>query len=100
MKIFATGRRAGKTQVAIGWALEHDSYIVCHSKEEATRVFHLAQDQGVDIHFPITYDELLANQSGRGVASIVIENVDMLLNKLSGGRPVIGFTATKDDDPA
>ena len=98
MKIFATGRQGGKTQRAIEWAVEHDAYIVCHNKVAASQLFRRATDQGLTVHFPLTYDEFLSGSFGPGVKSVVIENVDMLLARFARGVPVIGFTATKDDE--
>lgn len=95
MKVFTSGRRCGKTQKAIEWAKEHDAYIVCATKKDATEIFHRAKSQNIDIRFPISFDELKRGGWGPGVKALVYDNVDLLLAHLSYGRPVVGFTATE-----
>lgn len=58
MKIIKRGRREGKTTEIIKVAAKNFSYIVCLSQEEASRVAQEARNMGLDIPFPLTFDEL------------------------------------------
>ena len=94
MKTIAGGRQTGKTMELIKLSAEGWYYIVCHSRQEAHRVYGKAIEMGLDIPLPITYDEFLGRQyHSRGVRGFLIDNADMLLSRLSS-VPIIAFTAT------
>ena len=96
MKIILASRRMGKTTLLIREAAAQGYYIVCHSREECSRIFGMAKELELDINFPITYDEFLkSNYSLRGVKGIVIDNVDLLIRRLS---KVIVHTITMTPD--
>ncbi len=89
MKVIAGGRGTGRTQALITLAAEAEArgevgYIVVHSRQEATAVFHFAKQQGLTIGFPITYDEFLSSAyAGRNVKRFWIDNAEMLLQSMT-----------------
>lgn len=96
MRMIVSPRGAGKTTEAIKIAAENFAYIVCHSLDEAYRVAQQARAEGLDIPFPLTFDEFVTGafcRGGRGVRAIIVDNVDMLLALLAQGVPVLAATA-------
>ena len=85
MRIIEFGRGAGKTYQLITKAAENNAYIVCRNRKEAERIFQAALDRGLDINFPITFEEF-ANKRyyGAGIKKFMIDDVDILLEHLSG----------------
>ena len=85
MRIIEFGRGAGKTYQLITKAAENNAYIVCRDRKEAERIFQAALDRGLDINFPITFEEF-ANKKyyGAGIKKFMIDDVDILLEHLSG----------------
>ena len=84
MKIIYKPRQSGKTLEAIKISAETGSRIVCHSKEECNRVFCMAQEMGINIPFPISFDEFLRREyHGRHIKGFIIDNADMLLQYLT-----------------
>lgn len=89
MEVITGGRRTGRTQKLIRLAAEAEargevSYIVCHSHQEATRIFRLADELGLKIGFPLSYEEFLTRKySGMNIANLYIDNVEYLLQLLS-----------------
>ena len=97
MKVIVSGRGTGKTTALIRLSAEGGCYIVCHSWEEANRVYGRAVEMGLRIPVPITHDEFLSSRYyGRGIRGFLIDNVDMLLSRLSS-VPIIAFTATIEE---
>lgn len=96
-RIIASGRQAGKTMALIELCAREGGYIVCHSKDEAVRVFHKAREMGYRINQPLSYAEFVNGEYyGKGVRQVYIDNVMMLLNYLSG-VPIRAVTLTLDD---
>ena len=85
MRIIEFGRGAGKTYQLITKAAENNAYIVCRDRKEVERIFQVALDRGLDINFPITFQEF-ANKRyyGAGINEFMIDDVDILLEHLSG----------------
>ena len=85
MKIIELGRGKGKTYQLITKAAENNAYIVCRDISEAQRIFQVALDRGLDINFPITFEEF-ANKRyyGAGINEFMIDDIDILLEHLSG----------------
>lgn len=96
MEAFITGRQMGKTQKCIEWAAANDAFIVCHSQREADRIFHHAEQQGIKIRRPVTFEGLLGGNLVGSNQPLVYDNVDMLLAHLARGRRVAGWTATRE----
>lgn len=97
MKIVCRPKACGKTLAAIQEARRTDGYIVCYSKEEASRVFHLALEMERPIRFPLTLGEFLAGNFGPGCRNFIIDNTDMLIRELCRGVPVSMATFTAND---
>lgn len=84
MKIISRARGHGKTYEAIRAAAETHAYLVVADKREAQRVAEQADKMGLRILFPITFDEFLRDRlSGSWVKKVVIDNADMLLQRLA-----------------
>lgn len=87
MRIERMPRGYGKTYMLITIAAERDAYIVCMNKQEAERIFDIAQDRELDILYPITFAEF-ANRSYIGKIErrkeMLIDEVDKLLIYLAG----------------
>jgi len=89
MQIIAGGRQSGRTKRLIEMAAESEAkgevcYIVCHSRDEATRIANIARRMNLKIGFPITYGEFLTRPfSSMGVNHVYIDNVEMLLQHIS-----------------
>ena len=86
MRIIKLGRGQGKTYQLITKAAERNAYIVCRDRKEAERIFQAAIARGLDINFPITFQEFINKRHyGRGTKEFMIDDVDMLLECLSNG---------------
>lgn len=89
MRVIAQGRKTSRTTSLIERADELESkgepcYIVCHSEEEARRVFMKAQEMKKRIAFPITFKEFMHGQYyGKHITHFLIDNADYLLQSLT-----------------
>lgn len=98
MKVILSGVRSGKTTKAIKIAAKNDLYIVCHSLGECSRIAQQAKDAGLNIRFPVTFEELIRKQYyAKGIKGIVIDNVDMLLQKLVPDLKIEAITINKEE---
>lgn len=96
MRIISRPRGGGKTTELIRISAENFSYIVVDSRRRAAAVFHQAKDMGLDIPFPITYDELINGDFyGKGIAAFLIDDIDQLVQRLARGVPVRAITITE-----
>lgn len=85
MNILNMPRGTGKTSTLMALAAARGAYIVCRNKKEAERIFGIAQDNKLDIKFPITFSEFANKQYyGAGIKSFMIDDVDELLHYLAG----------------
>lgn len=100
MKLIIKGTREGKTTEAIKLAASSNAYLVVMNRNEAGRVFHEARDAGIDIHFPVTFDEFMEGRfSPRGCKAFVIDNADMLLERMGRGVPIVAATMNGPQSP-
>lgn len=96
METITGGRQTGKTTKAIEIAAEKFAYIVCRSQPDAFRIAERAREMGLDIPFPITYDEVLQGRArSTGIQGYVYDDARDFLQRLSS-RPV--FAAVWGDD--
>lgn len=94
-KVVLRGRGGGKTIELIKQCADKGGYIVVHSRDAATYVQKAAEELGLKIPFPITYDELMKGQlHGRHCSPLWIDNVDILLRRLTEGASLGGWSAT------
>lgn len=95
MRTISGGRGEGKTTTLIKISADSGAYIVCFSMKEADRVHMEAIKMGLKIPLPITYDEFISRHySPKGVRSLLIDNVDMLLQYIAKGTPIEGYSLT------
>jgi hypothetical protein len=88
MQLDVRPRQAGKTTDAIKRAAERWLYIVVINKQEQRRVFEEAKRMGLDIPFPITFEEFTRGQFGRGIRGFIIDNLDMCLLQAARAIPI------------
>ena len=111
MKIVQKARGQGKTKKIIEEAANDFAYIVCIDKKEARRVAQKASKMGLDIPFPLTFDEVIHSRLGGGVKKLIVDNIDLyiedfiiramssLKSSLKNGKSdcFIGFSYTQDE---
>lgn len=87
MEVIVRPRAAGKTMELIKRASQTQSYIVCFSHAEATRVANTARAAGYDIPFPLTASEFLSGsyhfQGCRSQGKLLIDNLDRILQNIA-----------------
>ena len=82
----------------IKMSAEKDYYIVCQNRKECSRIFHIAQELGLNMPFPVSFDEFLEKRyCGRHIKGFIIDNADMLLQYLAQA-PIKCITLTKEVD--
>jgi hypothetical protein len=99
MKVVVRGRYDGKTSSLIRECAASSEYtlIVCHSDQEARRVFQQARNMRLDIPMPITHQEFLEGRFHKtNVKAFYIDNVDMLIQALSRNVSVRTVTLTDE----
>ncbi len=89
IRFVSGGRQYGKTTEMIRTAAETNSYIVCPHRQQVLYVQRLAEKLGVNIPFPITWDEFQRGQfSPMGVRGFVIDDLDQCIEYMARGVPV------------
>jgi hypothetical protein len=77
-------RGYGKTYQLIKKSSITGDYIVCHSMQEASSIQRQAQELGLKIPFPLSYDEFLDKKYyGKNISGFLIDNVELLIRRLS-----------------
>lgn len=77
---------------AIKLANETGAYLIVHSHDEAVRLAPLCN------RFPVTFDEFLDNRMrGSHVRNIVIDQADMLIQRIASGLTIEGITLDKPE---
>lgn len=95
MQIILRPRQMGKTTELIRMSAETFAYIIVRSKNDATRIFHQAKEVGLDIPFPLTFQEFISGEYfGKNIKGFLIDNADDLLQSLSKGVPVQAISVT------
>ena len=84
MRIIQLGRGAGKTYQLVTKAAENGGYIVCRDRVAAEMIFQQAMDRGLDIKFPITFQEFANDEYySKGIKEFMIDDVDQLLEYIA-----------------
>ena len=97
MKLILAPRGGGKTTELIRIASERGGYIVCTNHREAYRITREAEAMGLNIHFPITVQELKNRRGfGPGVQEFYVDNALLILQELLE-VPVAVATESVDD---
>jgi len=99
MRIIYNGRKTNRTTTLIQLCAEAEarhevSYIVCHNQQEAYRIAQKAKAMGLNIGFPLTYDELLNDQYH--CKHLFIDNVEKLLARIARVN-IAAITLLKED---
>lgn len=82
-KIF-TGPGLGKTRLLIQKSHLTGATIVCLSHEECDRIQRLADELGLHITFPISFDEFINRKYyAKRIDGFLIDNAEMLLQELT-----------------
>lgn len=98
MQIILRPRGAGKTTEIVKWCVEKGGYIVCKDLEECYRVAKIAKEAGYSIPFPISFDEFLSKPSyGRNIQQFLIDDADLLLQRLARGAVVCVISLTQEE---
>ena len=93
MEIIVRGRMGGKTVEAIKIAARNNYTLVCYSVNEVKRVQKIAEDLGVKIPQPIMFGDFINHgPQTRGIKGFIIDNADMLLERMAGGKPIRAIT--------
>jgi hypothetical protein len=105
MEIIIGTRHTGRTNKLIELCHEAEnrreiSYIVVRNHQEAFRVSKKAEELGMFIAFPITYDEFWHGQyAGHNITNFFIDNVELLLQFMcKGTSKIAAITITKESD--
>jgi len=97
MKIINKPRCTGKTTELIKIASEENSYIVCRHEHEARRIAEQAESMGLNINFPITFNDFIQHRFFEGgINSFLIDCADGLLQGLAGNVPIKAITTTEE----
>jgi len=84
MKIITGAKRVGKTFNLIQESAKTGHYIVCHSREECSRIFSEALKHELNIPFPISYHEFIERKYyGKHISGFLIDDIDRLLWMIS-----------------
>jgi hypothetical protein len=90
---------SGKTTELIKLSAESFAYLIVGTQERATAVFHQAKEMGLDIPFPLTYDDFVrGSYYGKGINGFLIDNADNLIEKMSRGVPVLAISLTEQSN--
>lgn len=99
MKVIELERLKGKTTELINLADHRKGYIVCHSRDEAHRIFSEAKRLNKNISLPITYSEF-EEYRGFPHMEFFFDNFDMYIqSKISGifaGKNIGAITLTEN----
>lgn len=99
--ILVEGRGTGRTTRLIEWASQEQPppapmrYIVTGSLDQSTYVFNMARGLGLEIAFPVTWDEMVQQRTRRRPGGRMVEygidNLSLVLPRLVPGKigPVV-----------
>lgn len=97
MQTILLPRRVGKTTELVRMSAETSAYIVVQSKAAAAHAFAIAKHLGLDIPYPITHAEFIAEEYyGKGITGFLIDDADALLQKLARCVPILAASITNN----
>lgn len=83
MRLIGRSQGHGKTLEAIRVAAEKKAYLLVLNHEEKVRVVKLAEEMGLKIRNPVTFDEFFRDKMrGSFVRNVVIDNMDHFVKRL------------------
>ena len=99
MKKIIGGRGTGKSTELIRRSADTGNYIVVPNKRRANHLFKQAKDMGINIPYPVTWDEIKHGIDGKSRLSlgILIDDVEDLLRYIFIGIHIEGITLTNND---
>jgi hypothetical protein len=75
------------------------TYIVSATHKDAGRIFRRAVELGLEIPFPISFDEFLKGAfCGKNIKGFIVDDVDRLLRVLGRGVPIVALTVTEREE--
>ena len=96
MEIFQSPPKSGKTTSLIQACATNHGLIVCESHTKARKIWERARRMGLNIAYPITFDEFLGGSfSHEHVTNLYIDDVDELLFQLAKGAYIAAITLTQ-----
>ena len=96
MRVIYRDRQQGKTHDLIKICHEEGGYIVCANRRMVKEIELMAQQMGLNIPLPLTFEEFLRKQYyGLGVNKFHIDDAHLLLKALT---PVHIATITLSED--
>jgi hypothetical protein len=105
MRVICSGRKTSRTTQLIEMCAEAEargevSYIVCHSQQAASHIFQRAQEMGLIIGFPITFEEFRgANYAYNNIKNFYMDNADYFLQSLTPVKiSAVVFEKREDED--
>lgn len=76
--------KSGKTAELIKISAENNATIICLSREKADRIMLQAKEMDCKIRNPLTFEDLLEVNRLRGLGKFVLDDADILIEKLFG----------------
>lgn len=96
-ELIVRGRQGGKTTELIRRSAESGGYIVCTDQQRAGQIARQAKDLGLDIPFPLTAAEWLKRAwYPPGVRGMLFDDLDRIIQALTGPVPVLAATWTAE----
>jgi hypothetical protein len=92
MKVIISPRRSGRTTKMIQESHLGGATIVCMNTDTARDIAELAKTNGYVIPEPISFSELLKRNPHKKHVGFLIDNADMLLQKIAGPTPINTIT--------
>ena len=84
MKMIILEHGRGKTTELIKLSAKTGYYIVCINIEEVSRVVCLSKEMGMNIPFPLTFQEFSSGQYyAKGIKGFLIDNAELFIQSLS-----------------
>ncbi len=98
MKVICKPRAGGKTTELLQMALDHHYAFVCHSQAEYRRLLDICRDANQEPPLFLTYEQFIEGRlrSHREIRGVVIDNADMLLQRLAGPVEVKGVALNSE----
>lgn len=95
MKKIILPREKGKTTELIKMAHEEELYIITPTKSSALMIFEQARSMGLDILFPISWEEYKEHRlRGSGIKEILIDDAEIIIEQVFRGLRIKAITMT------
>lgn len=106
MKKIIKRKGSGKTIELIKLSAENNSIIICSDYQRVLHVQKMAKDLGLEVKGVISWDDFMyrrddmrdSMRASMRASSILIDNVDDILQNLCSPAKIEAITMTKDDE--